>query len=141
MVDRDPTDGVGPESEEISRLLNPGMSFSRCIDAQVLRPRISESHLAYVPIRSIRPGGKKPDKVRHVSTADEQSINAWVPDQLCDPPDRLGLDLGCHWRQRPRANVRVGCGCKQIAEDADWSRRRRDIAPEPRMAVKQGMVK
>ena len=94
-----------------------------------------------IPIRSSGPGGKKPNKVGHVSPAYEQPLAVnWVADQLGDPADRLSFDLSCHRCQHPRADVRIGGGREQIAEDSDWGGRRRDVTPEPGMAVEQRVV-
>src|SRR5574341_1936624 len=96
------------------------MCFAGTIYAECASLSSQNTCRANVPTCFCFASREESDKVCHISAADQQApAGCWIADHLRNPLYSLRLNLGCHRRQNPRADIRVYSGSQQIAKGAD----------------------
>ena len=136
LVGPDPPEGVGAQSGDIRRLLDPGVGLGRPIGAE--RWRVAHTLLADLGTQPLRPRRQERHDVGQVAPAHEQSARGGrEPDEVRDPAHGLRLDLGRHGRELPGPHVGVGRARQQLTQDSERRRAGRDVAHEARVPVEQ----
>src|SRR5690349_14670472 len=117
VVGRNPPNRGGAKAADVRGLVDPCVHFGGSVNDEAASLRIGETFATDVPRRLGAPSDDEGDDVRHVATADENTVPlSRESEEFRQPANALVLYFRRNRRERPRTAIWIDGGREQVGE-------------------------